>query len=169
MNMEWYCIHTKPQKELSLASYLGDVLGLEVYYPRFRTKKVTRRVKRMVVQPLFPRYLFCRFNLAEHFRSVQFARNSLGPVHCGNSPVAVCSATIERMKEEFGEVLSESPTDTGFCSGDCIRILDGPMQGVTGTVLKNLGAGERVEVLLDFLNCDTRVNIATSRVDLAEF
>ena len=78
--MNWYCIHTKPKKEKLVEHYLLNELGLETYYPRLKRKKTIRRVRREVLEPLFPRYLFCRLDLAQSYRAGTYGRdhNPLG-------------------------------------------------------------------------------------------
>ena len=72
--MNWYCIHTKPKKEKLVEHYLQNELGLETYYPRLKRKKTIRRIRHEVLEPLFPRYLFCKLNLTESYRAVTYGR-----------------------------------------------------------------------------------------------
>ena len=69
----WLCVHTRPRKEASAERYCREVLGFSTYYPRMKHLKTIRRVRRWIVGPLFPRYFFCRLNLAQNFRAVQYA------------------------------------------------------------------------------------------------
>ena len=78
LTMNWYCVNSKTKRESSVGAFLEGSYGLEVLCPQFETLKVIRRVKRKVTMPLFPGYLFCRFDLATHYRAVRFAHDALG-------------------------------------------------------------------------------------------
>src|SRR5271154_5304785 len=85
----WLCVHTRPRKEAAAERYCREVLGFDTFYPRLKRLKTIRRVKRWAVGPLFPRYFFCRLNLAHSFRAVQYAPQVLGVVNFGGRPTAV--------------------------------------------------------------------------------
>lgn len=162
--MNWYCVHVKPKKEPLLAHYLEESLGLEVFLPRVKVSKVIRRVRKKVSLPMFPRYLFCRFDLAESFRAVRYSPDSLGLVSCSGLPVPVKGEVVEILKEQEGELLVSSLFDDSLKEGDQVQVLDGPLQGMMGTVLKDLSQGSRVAILLSLLNCDAKVVIPRSLV-----
>lgn len=162
--MNWYCVHTKPKKEPLLANYLEESLGLEVFLPQVKVSKIIRRVKRKVELPMFPRYLFCRFDLADSFRAVRYSPDSLGLVSCGGLPVPVQGNIVESLKEQEGELLVASLFDDSLKEGDHVQVLGGPLQGMMGTVLKDLNQGSRVAILLSLLNCDAKVVISRSLV-----
>ncbi|WP_432214597.1 transcription termination/antitermination NusG family protein, partial [Salmonella enterica] len=69
--MKWFCVYTKPQRETYVASYCRDTLGLECYLPQLRQHRTIRRKRQLVTSPLFPRYLFCRFDLGAAYRAVR--------------------------------------------------------------------------------------------------
>ena len=162
--MNWYCVHSKPKKEAFLARHLEEMLGLDVYFPRLKSSRLIRRAKREVISPLFPGYLFCRLDMARHYRAVRFAPESAGLVSHGGAPVLVQDMTVDQMKRRIGEVLVASSRGGGLRVGDQVRILEGPMQGMTGRVLKDLTEGARVAILLSLLNCEAR--LVTSRTNV---
>lgn len=162
--MNWYCVHAKPKKEPLLAHYLEESLGLEVFLPQVQVNKVIRRVRKKVSMPMFPRYLFCRFDLADSFRAVRYGPDSLGLVSCSGLAVPVKEEIIESLKEQEGELLVSSLFDDSLQEGDQVEVLGGPLQGMMGTVLKDLSQGSRVAILLSLLNCDAKVVISRSLV-----
>src|SRR5262249_14693499 len=56
----WYCARTKPKCEHIAAANLGRNLGLEVFNPRLRMERSTRRGLVRTVEPLFPCYVFVK-------------------------------------------------------------------------------------------------------------
>ena len=100
--MNWYCIHTKPKNEKLVEHYLQNELGLETYYPRLKRKKTIRRVRHEVLETLFPRYLFCKLDLAESYRAVTYGRDVIEVVSTGDHPTEVSGQTIEHIREWAG-------------------------------------------------------------------
>jgi len=71
-SVQWYLVHSKPQQE-SLAVLNLQWLGVEAFCPTLRQFKKIRRRKETVISPLFPGYLFSRFDLATEFCRVNYA------------------------------------------------------------------------------------------------
>jgi transcriptional antiterminator RfaH len=57
-NGAWYCARTKPKHEHIAAANLSRNLGLEVFNPRLRIERATRRGVVRSIEPLFPCYIF---------------------------------------------------------------------------------------------------------------
>jgi len=164
--MEWYCVHAKAKRESSVANFLEDTYDLETFCPLFEKVKVIRRVKRKVTLPLFPGYLFCRFEFAKYYRAVRYAHHALGLVSCGGKPVIVHDEIVAQLKDQIGDLMVSAAMDDQLREGDQVKVLGGPMQGMGGTVLKELGDSDRVAVLMTLLNGDVRVVISRSQVVL---
>lgn len=162
--MNWYCVHTKPTKEEHAARYLRDVLGLEEYLPRLTRKKTIRRVRRIVVSPLFPRYLFCRFDPAIHYRAVRHAPEVIGTVSYGGEPTIVQDALVSELRSWVGESLDAISLVPELRSGDLVEITDGPFQGLHASVIQEMSDRERVAILLDVLTCGARMTVSRSQL-----
>jgi len=61
MTYPWFALQVRVRHELSVADYLGG-LGYEWFLPLYRSKKRWSDRIKEVKSPLFPGYLFCRFN-----------------------------------------------------------------------------------------------------------
>lgn len=167
--MNWYCVHTKPKKEILVEKFLNDELELETYFPRLRRKKTIRRVKREVLEPLFPRYLFCRLSLADSYRAVIYGRDVLGLVSAGDKPTEVDEQIIDQLKEWAGEgesIISLEPKP--IRKGDPIKITDGPMQGLEATFLQDATKDERVAILLNLMNTEVQLKIDRAFIEAVE-
>src|SRR5690242_13066122 len=68
----WYCARTKPKHEHIVAAGLKRQLGLEVFHPRLRMERPTKRGVVRVVEPLFPCYVFVRCNIGTSLDSVRY-------------------------------------------------------------------------------------------------
>ncbi len=163
--MNWYCVHTRPQREEQAAGYYRETLGLETYYPRLRRQKTIRRVRRIVTGPLFPRYLFCRFDLAPHYRAVRYAPEVIDVVTFGGGPAVVEDALIEELRSWAGEGVDVITLQPSLRPGDRVEITDGPMRGLQAVILHGRDDRGRVTVLLSILEC--RAQMMISRTQLA--
>ena len=156
--MNWYCLHTKPQRENYAAEQLAENLSLEVYFPRMRRQKVVRRMRREVTEPLFPQYLFCRFDLVTEYRAVRYTREVIDVLSFGQQPAIVNETLIDELKTWCCEAAQIRPQPI-FSSGDRVEITDGPLQGLEAVIMQERSGGDRVAVLLSILGCDAQLTI----------
>jgi len=135
--MDWYCIHTKPKKEEHVELYCRNTLGLETYCPQLRKYRTVRRGRRLIVGPLFPRYIFCRFNPARSFRAVRYAPETLDVVNVGGRPAIVDNELIADLKQR-----AERASESGECTS-------GHLRGLTALHVRD--DRDRVATLLSLL------------------
>jgi len=157
--MTWYCIHAKPKKEPRIARYLRDNLGLDTYFPRLRRQKTIRRVKRVVTEPLFPRYVFCRFDFAQTYRAVRYAPDVIDLVSFGAIPAPVDDALIDGLKSWAGEVVDVITLQPRLNPGDRVEITDGPLRGLQAVLVNQSTGRERVAVVLSILERNVQIMI----------
>jgi transcriptional antiterminator RfaH len=160
----WLCVHTRPRKEAGAEQYCRDVLGLHTYYPRLKRLKTIRRVKRWVVGPLFPRYFFCRLNLAHNFRAVRYSPQVIDVVSFGGRPTVVDDEIIRQLQQWAGEAVDVVTVRPGFRPGDLVEIADGPLRGLQAVVLQEMSDRDRVAVLLSTLGCQARLIVSRSQL-----
>ena len=160
----WLCVHTRPRRESGAERYCREVLSLDTYYPKLKHLKTIRRVKRWIVGPLFPRYFFCRLNLAQSFRAVQYAPQVVGVISFGGRPSPVDDAIIEHLKQWAGEAVDVVTVRPGFRPGDLVEIADGPLRGLQAVVLQEMSDHDRVAVLLSTLGCQARLIVSRSQL-----
>jgi len=162
--MDWYCVHTKPKKEAAAEIYFREQLGFEVYYPRLKRRKTIRRVKRWVVSPLFPRYIFCRLELAEHYRTVRFAHEVIDVVSFGGRPAVVAQAVIDQLKNWASETVDVLTIHPNPKPGDTVEITDGAFQGLNAVVERDMNDQQRVTLLLTTLAYQARVVVNRDQI-----
>jgi transcriptional antiterminator RfaH len=165
--MHWYCLQTRPTKEMQAAGFLYTHFGLEVYLPKLKRRRTIRRVWREVISPLFPRYVFCRFDPAIHFRAVRFASDVTNIVSFGDRPAIVSEDLIRELKGWAGDQLDLISADQDFRAGDSVQVVAGPMQGLRATILHAKSDRQRVTVLLSLLESPAQMVIDRSK--LAKF
>jgi transcriptional antiterminator RfaH len=149
--VHWFCVYTRPQKEAQVAAYCRSNLGLECYLPRLRQHRTIRRKRQLVTSPLFPRYLFCRFDLGQSCRAVRYAPDALDLVQTGNGPVVVEDSLVDEIRTWAGEGDEIITLKCDLSVGDTVEVSDGPMRGLSATILHVDDARDRVAVLLSIL------------------
>lgn len=164
--VNWYCLHTKPQKETQVASYLREHLGLETYFPRLRQQRTIRRQLKTVVGPLFPRYLFCRFDAPLCYRAVRYAPEVASVVTAGNSPAVVGDSLIADLQSWTAQDNGIVTLKPSLQLGDTVEIVSGPMQGLSGVILAECNERNRVKLLLSFLQCGAHLTVDRADVRL---
>ncbi len=160
----WFCVRTQTKREHIAANHLREVEGVEVFCPRLRYRKATRRGKIWWVEPLFPGYLLAKFQLAEMERMVTFCHGVRGLVRFGSEIPAVPDDFVEALRHEVRTRSQDDEEELFAVSpvieiGDEVEIAHGPLQGMHGTIVSVAPATERVKILLDFLGQPQAVNV----------
>ena len=154
----WFCVKTNRYKEQWVTQQLSEWCD-EVYLPLLRQYKKVRRQFKWVIEPLFPCYLFARFDREQ---AVARVRSTLGVATLlstsEDGPVVVDEAIINALRERsVNGYIEVRPVP--LRPGDELEIIEGPFQGLTALFEKNLKAGERIVVLLDLLSSRVRVEV----------
>src|SRR6266699_372254 len=97
----WYCARTQPKHEHIAAASLAQQLGLEVFNPRFRLERATRRGVVRVVEPLFPCYIFVRCKSTASFDEIRYVTGISSLVHFGQRIPVVPDPVIDELKQCF--------------------------------------------------------------------
>lgn len=160
---EWFCVRTQTKREHIAAGHLRELEGIEVFCPRLRYRKATRRGKIWWMEPLFPGYLLAKFDMAQMERAVTFCQGVRGLVRFGSEIPAVPASFVETLRNEVRsrsegdeEMFSVSPV---IEAGDEVEIAHGPLQGMRGTIVSVAPAAERVKILLEFLGQPQAVDV----------
>jgi len=153
--MYWYAIRTKPNQEgVAEANLLRQ--EIETYCPRLHESRFIRRKLTKVVAPLFPGYLFAKFDVSKNYRSVLYSRGVRDVIAFGPSPAIVPQAMIDTIRDQLGHdgVLS-SPTL--FRTGEPVLIHDGPLNGFEAIFERAMPGYQRAVLLLRTLSYQARV------------
>jgi transcriptional antiterminator RfaH len=162
--VNWYCVHTKPKREAAVADYCASALAVEHYLPRLEQHRTIRRVRRLVVSPLFPRYLFCRIDLALHYRAVRYAPDVLDLVHLGSGPAPVPDALISELRAWAGAEGNLLRLPSPLRPGDPVEITAGPMRGLSAVILRASDEKDRVAILLCALQEGVQATISRTHL-----
>ncbi|MBV9296370.1 MAG: UpxY family transcription antiterminator [Acidobacteriaceae bacterium] len=129
----WYGIRTRPKQERIAANMLANK-GYEHYLPVLRSK---RRWSDRVVEkelPLFPGYVFCRFDVKKRLPIITTPA-VVSVVGFGNQPAPIDDSEIEAI-----QVVLRSGLAAEQCpflrEGQRIRVNRGSLEGLEGILLK---------------------------------
>ena len=154
----WYCARTQPKHEHIAAGNLSARLGLEVFNPRLRMERATRRGVVRIVEPLFPCYIFVRCILEECVDEVRYAYGISTLVHFGRRIPPVPDEVVQDLRQCFD---SDQPmaVEDRLQIGSEVTVSAGAFLGSRGVVLRVLPARQRVQILLDFLGRTTMAEV----------
>lgn len=152
----WFCVRSQPKREHIAAAHLRMLPEVEVFCPRLRVKKATKRGLVTFIESLFPNYLFAKFDSKLLLDKVKHAPSVSTIVHFGNRLPRVPEEVIAELRAGFpeDEILD---CDRHVEEGDEVLIGEGPFSGMKATVLRVMAPYQRVEVLLEMLGRTTPV------------
>ena len=154
----WHVAETRPRAEVVAQAHL-ERQGFDCFCPRFRkTRRHARRVDTLLV-PVFPGYIFVRFDQRRHHwtpingtigvrRLVGSAAGSPYPM-----PEAVMAELLERCE---GSVIQRLVP--ALALGQQVRLSSGPFATALATI-ERLDDNGRVRVLLDILGGSVPTNV----------
>lgn len=159
----WYVVRTKPRHESVAATNLR-VKGIQVYLPRLAGGLLQQRAAAPhFTEPLFPGYLFARLVLAREHHVAAWTPGVANLLVDGDGrPVPLDDAVIEslRCRADGGEVFRPRPLRVGTP----VEIRNGPFAGLLAVIDRPCSAAGRVQILLDLLRRQTRLDLPASAV-----
>ena len=167
-DLNWYCARTKPKHEHIAAANLRKNLGIEVFNPRLRLDKATRRGVVRVVEPLFPCYIFIRCELETRESEIRYTNGVSSLVHFGTRIPSVPDAIIKELQEYFDGPEPMAVEDQ-VVPGAEVVMAGGAFAGMRALVLRVLPARQRVQILLEIMGRTTTVEIDRNLVAIDGF
>lgn len=156
----WFAILVRTGREKT-ASLLLENAGYECFLPVSRgTRRWSDRTK-VIEVPLFPGYLFCRMN--PHNRlTVLMTPGVIQIVGVGKTPVPVEEEEIDAIERVHRSGLAAMPWPY-MQVGNVAQILEGPLRGLTGIVVK-IKSGVKLVLSVSLLQRSVAVEVERSWV-----
>ena len=161
----WLCVRTQPKREHIATGQLELLDGVEVFCPRIRFRRNTKRGKVWFEEALFPGYIFARFDFVEKVRAVSAAYGVRGLVRFHGECATVPDLMIETLQAERfedGPIMVEEPA---VKVGDEAVVTDGALMGLRAVITQVLSGGERVKVLMDMMGTAIEAEVAASSLE----
>jgi transcriptional antiterminator RfaH len=153
----WYCLRSQPKHEHIAAAHVRE-LGFEVFLPRIRFKRSTRRGAVWFTEALFPGYFFARFCLASSLRLLHHTHGVQGVVHFGDHWPTLSEGVVAELRASLGNQPVHTIPDAPQ-PGENVVVSGGAFHGLTAVVSRVMPSRQRVAVLLDFLGRQTAVDL----------
>jgi len=164
--MHWYAISTKPHQEKQAELHIKQC-GIECFLPLLKESKIIRRMRKTVIGPLFPGYLFARFDLDKHYRAVSYATGVRKIVEFGSGPVELDATMIDAIKERLNNgyvtLMPVRPVH-----GQVVYIKGGPLAGLEAVFMREMTDRNRVLLLLNTLGFHAKVTMDIDQVSLPQ-
>lgn len=154
--MNWYVIYTKPKREATVADRLRNA-GIEVYHPRMNVRRYLRGRYVKIVEPLFPCYLFARFDPGVSLWMICYTRGVRNVVRNMQRPSPVTDDLIDSIRCREDDQGRITLTYDEHKKGDRVTIKDGPFAGFTGIFERPMKGDERVMLLLQAVSFQARI------------
>lgn len=165
--LPWYALYTQAGREKNVRAQLR-AQGIEAFLPSYsRLTLWGGRGDRVRIEtPLFPGYLFARFDAAETLPIVRRMRGMSQVLGPGNRPAAIADALISTLKRATADPSLVSPAEYSatYTHGDRVTVTSGPLAGLTGVVDQMRGGGRRLIITVDQMQRACAVELRESEV-----
>lgn len=155
----WYAIHTHPKQENRADSNLR-AWRVETFYPRIKKRRYNQysAIPIYVSQPLFPRYIFARFNANILLSKIRYTRGVCSVVSFGECPTPVSDEIINLIQSQTGaDGLVKIGEDLNF--GDKVVVMGGPLKSLVGIFDGEIKGTGRVSILLSAVRYQGHIQI----------
>jgi transcription elongation factor/antiterminator RfaH len=154
----WYALQVRSRKEGYVASQIQGQ-GYECLLPTYKSvRKWSDRMKE-IEQPLFPGYLFCRFDF-QNRRPVTTTPGVLQIVGYGRTAVSVSDEEIQALQLAVASEMPKQPWPY-LEVGQRVRVNYGTLSGLEG-ILVNVKGNHRVILSVTLLQRSVAMEVETS-------
>jgi len=133
LQRHWYALHVRSRHEKSVLAQL-EVKECDVFLPLYQSRHRWADRWKTVSLPLFPGYVFCRFDAANR-SGVLATSGVIDIVRSGGEPAPIDSSEIEAIQAVLRTPLEVEPYPS-LVAGQRITVDGGPLKGLSGTLLE---------------------------------
>ena len=165
--LRWYVVQTKPREEERADDNLR-AWKVETLAPKIKNRRVNEFSNRctFITKPLFPGYIFARFDASTLLHNVNSTRGIQRVVRFGDVLVPVDDQVIDMIRSGM--------TDDGFVevgteelAGRKFTIRGGPLSGLAGVLEREMKDKERVMLLLNCVSYQGHFTVEKDRLEVA--
>lgn len=161
----WYLLYCKRGDQKRAQMHLENQ-GVECFYPVVEVEKIVRGKRQMVQEPLFPSYIFVRFDFEQGptFTTVRSTRGVVDFIRQGAYPQEVQGDLVYELRQLEGQV-DESHTQQLPAKGQKVEITDGQFAGIEAIYHEPDGE-KRSILLIKLINQTVEVKVDNSDIEL---
>jgi transcription antitermination factor NusG len=161
-SLSWFAIHVRTRWEQSTANILSGK-GYEILLPTYKSEKRGAGRVRSVELPLFPSYVFCRFDVLKRL-PILVTPGVVSIVSRGRIPVAVEPSEIAAIQTLVSSGVQAEPWPY-IAVGERVRVDSTPLQGLEGILIAYKG-GQRVIVSVSLLRRSVALEIDRAQISV---
>jgi transcription antitermination factor NusG len=159
-SLRWFALQIRSRWEGTTAELLRGK-GLETLLPTYTTKRKWSDRLKVVESPLFPGYVFCRFDVHNRL-PVLITPGVISVVGRGKTPIAVDDTEILSIQVAIECGIQMEPWPYAEI-GERVRIKDDVFDGMEG-ILTNFKGSRRVVISVTLLRRSVALEIDRSRI-----
>lgn len=133
----WYAGYTRPRSEKAVAAQLAK-LGIEHYLPLVKTLRQWSDRKKKVEVPLFSSYIFVKTDYMGYYKALNVP-GMVKFIHFEGKAATLSDKAIEDIHRIVQSGYAVEETEQSFEPGEAIRVIQGPLKGMTGEMVKFKG------------------------------
>jgi transcription antitermination factor NusG len=164
VNRAWFGIRVKPRSEFRASDGLS-LRGFEPFLPAQRVRRRWSDRVKVLDEPLFPGYLFCRFEPSELIRILE-SPGVIQVIGIGRTPVSVSDAEIGAIQTMVASQVVLTPWPY-LQTGQGVSIDTGPLAGIQGIVVRSEVGKPRVVVSVTLLQRSVAAEVDREWISLA--
>jgi transcription antitermination factor NusG len=153
--LRWYALYVRSRHEKSVHAQL-DAKSEDAFLPLYCGKHKWADRWKKVSLPLFPGYVFCRFD-ANRRSSVLATSGVIDVVRIGSQPAAIDACEVEAIRRVVKSSLPTEP-HAGLIKGAPVMMSDGPLKGMSGTLME-VRKGLRLVISIELLRRSVLIEI----------
>jgi transcription antitermination factor NusG len=165
MNLQWYVLRSRPNKEIILWRELS-ARGLDCFYPQLRVRPVNPRSRK--IQPYFPGYLFLHVDMEQlGMGTLQWMPFSSGLLAFDGVPATIPHNLVQAICQRLEQINAAGGEQmVSLKHGDPVVIRSGPFAGYEAIFDARLSGHERVRVLLKLLQMrDVNLELSLPQIE----
>jgi len=156
----WFALQVRARHEVGVANFLSGK-GYEPFVPLYQSRRRWSDRIKVVDAPLFPGYLFCRFDINNRL-PILTTPGVIQIVGFNRMPVPVDEAEIGAIQSLVASGFPSQPWPF-LHAGDRVQIDSGPLRGLEG-ILVELKGSHRLIVSVTLLQRSVAVEIDSALV-----
>lgn len=159
--LQWFALYTCANQERRVAAQL-EVRRVEHFLPLYRSRRNWKDRRVFLDLPLFPGYVFARFEWSERVRVLQ-ARGVVRLVGSNGQPSPLAEGDIVALRAGVRGALRFEP-HRYLTAGTRVRLLHGPLAGMTGILVRKKN-GCRVVLSVELIARSVAVEVDAADIE----
>jgi transcriptional antiterminator NusG len=160
----WFCVHTRSRHEEKVSQRLTDK-SIQAFLPKMEAWSRRKDRRKKIQKALFAGYLFVYENLTPE-RGLEILKTPGVVKILGNEegPQPIPEIQIESIKTILDGRVAVSPFPY-LKEGQRVRVVDGPLQGCEGFLLKKDLPKEKLIISIDLLQRSVSIEIGGASIE----